>query len=378
MIKVLQITKGALMGGGEQHVLTLLEGLKDQEDVRVDLAVFTEGKLADAAQKLGIKVHVFIKRYRGDFQPLKQLISLMKTQKIDIVHTHLISGNFYGRLAAKIAGVKGIISTLHHSKKGAVGYFPVPFMQELFFHGDNLMARVSDRVITPSEDLKQLIVNYGINPGKIVTIPNAVNMKKTLISEEEIDCCRKELAVKPDSKIVGMVGRLVPVKNFELFIHAAGKVIDRGVNVQFLIVGDGPLRNDLQKLVTDLKMDGSFIFTGFREDVFRLVAMMDLFVLCSKSETNPIALMEAMALGKPVIATDVGGVAEVVDHEMDGWLCPSDDKDHLADAMIYLLNSPEKAFGLGKNAREKILTRYSLERISNQLMDVYREMARTG
>ncbi|MBE9569994.1 MAG: glycosyltransferase, partial [Proteobacteria bacterium] len=115
-MNVLQVTKGALMGGGEKHVLALLEGFKDRP-VDMSLAVFTEGPLLAAARNLGVDVYVVQKRYRGDIAPLLKLIRLIKTKQIDIVHTHLISGNLYGRLAGKATRVKGIVSTLHHSDK---------------------------------------------------------------------------------------------------------------------------------------------------------------------------------------------------------------------------------------------------------------------
>ena len=375
MMNILQVTKGALMGGGERHVLTLLEGFKDQ-DVRVSLAVFTEGRLAKTARRMGIDVHVLPKKFRGDLRPLKQLVDLIKIKKIDIVHTHLISGNLYGRLAGKIAGIKGIVSTLHHSRKDAIGHFSLPFMQDLFFLGDNLMAQISDRIITPSEDLKCLMSNYGVKASRIVTIPNAINMDNTLLPAGEIDACRREFAVSPDMKLIGMVGRLVPVKNFELYIKAARNVIDQGIKAKFLIIGDGPLRSDLERLSAELSLDDHLIFTGFREDVFRLVAMLDLFVLCSRSETNPIALMEAMASGKPVIATDVGGVAELVDHKMDGWLCPSNEEICIADAIIHLLVQEDMAGALGNRAREKMLKYYSLKQAITRLLAVYKEIVR--
>ena len=377
MMNILQVTKGALMGGGERHVLTLLEGLK-KNDVRLYLAVFSEGRLAEAARRLGVEVHVIPKRFRGDLRPLKSLVNLIKTKKIDIVHTHLISGNFYGRLAGKIAGVKGIVSTQHHSHKDAVGHFAVPFMKTLFFGGDNLMGKISDRIITPSEDLKRLMINYGIKASKIITIPNAIDMDNTQLSSIQIDSCRREFAISSDMKVIGMVGRLVSVKNFELYINAAKQVIDKGIKAKFLIIGEGPLYADLKRLSLDLGLEKHLIFTGFREDVFRLIAMLDVFVLCSKSETNPIALMEAMASGKPVIATHVGGVAELVDHGVDGLLCSSDDINCLTKSIVHLLSNAKTAESLGNRGREKMLKHYSLKRLSTLLFDVYNKIIRVS
>ena len=373
-MNVLQVTKGALMGGGEKHVLTLLEGLK-AEAIDVSLAVFTEGLLARDARRMGVEVHVLPKRFRGDIRPLTGLINLIRNKRIDIVHTHLVSGNLYGRLAGKITRVGGVVTTLHHTHKEALGKFRLSFMADLLFRGDIRMGMMSDRLITPSADLQNLLLGYGLRPSRIVSIPNAINMDKTRVTDEEIERCRRELNIPPDVKTVGMVGRLVSVKNFEMFIRAAGRVLGQGIPARFLIVGDGPLRADLEKLAETAGIKNHLIFTGFRDDVFRLVAMMDLFVLCSKSETNPIALMEAMACGKPVIATDVGGIPEVVDHDVNGWLCPSDDAGCLADAIICLLSNPERAAALGTNARAKMMKDYALPSVTARLLAVYEDLA---
>ncbi|MEW6079434.1 MAG: glycosyltransferase [Thermodesulfobacteriota bacterium] len=372
-MNILQVTRGALMGGGERHVLTLLEGLKEK-DAGVRLAVFTEGRLADEARRLGMAVHVFPRRFRGDIRPLKGLIDLIREQRIDIIHTHLVSGNLYGRLAGKITGVKGIVTTLHHTRKEALGSFRLPFMTDLFFRGDILMGKLSDRMITPSDDLQRLLVRFGIKPSRMVTIPNAINLDKTRLTAPDIDACRRELGIPTEMKVVGMVGRLVEVKNFNLYIEAAAKVLGQKIPAVFLIIGEGPLRDTLEQQTVAAGLKDRFIFTGFRNDVFRLVGMMDLFVLCSRSETNPIALMEAMASGKPVIATDVGGVPEIVEHGVNGWLCPSDDVDCLAEAMTRLLSYPAQARDLGARAQATISERYSLPSVTARLLDVYKDL----
>lgn len=364
------------MGGGEQHVLTLLEGFQGQ-NVTVRLVLFSHGKLEQAARDLGVETHVFPKRFRGDLEPLIRLTRFIRDKRIDIVHTHLISGNLYGRIAGRLAGVQGLVSTVHHSRKDAVGNFAIPFMQEMFFHGDNLMGLMSDRLITPSEDLKQLLMNYRVPHSKIFSIPNAINNAKTQCSPNNIIRCRRALGISAEFKIVGMVGRLVPVKNFELYIQAAKEVIEQGVRAKFLIIGDGPLRAKLEDLTRALNMQEHIVFTGFRDDVFILVALMDLFVLCSKSETNPIALMEAMASGKPVIATDVGGVSELITHGRDGWLCPSNDTLSLSRSIKFLLQQTDRAGALGDAARQKINKTYALNKVTGQLLSVYKQMVKT-
>lgn len=373
-MKVLQVTKGALMGGGERHILTLLEGFKDRA-IDMNLAVLTEGPLSAAAREIGAEVFVIPKRYRGDISPLLRLSRLIKSKRIDIVHTHLISGNLYGRFAGKLTKVKGIVSTLHHSDKEALGQFFHPYMQNLFFRLDLLMTIFSDRIITPSADLKNLIIKYGVREHKIVSIPNAVKLQNTNFSEEDIHSCRQELGLPPDAKLVGTVGRLVPVKNFALFLKAARRVIDSGIDTRFVLIGDGPLRDELKRMTDDLGLTHHVVFAGFRDNVFQLISMLDLFVLCSNSETFPLALIEAMALKKPVISTNVGGISEIIDHKFNGLLCPPGDEYCLENSIISLLNDDERKRELGIRAWEKVNKVFSVNAMIDKLIKVYYELA---
>ena len=375
-MNILQVTKGALMGGGERHILTLLEGFKDKP-VNMFLAVFVEGKLSAAARELEVEVFVIPKKYRGDVRPLLDLIRLIKTKQIDIVHTHLISGNFYGRLAGKAAKVKGIVSTLHHLDKEALGRFSLPFMQDLLFRLDISMAFLSDRIIAPSLELKRLLLKHRVREDKIVHIPNAINLEHLQLPKEGTSVSRKRLGLPMNGKLVGMVGRMVPVKNFGLFLRAAKRVTDSGIKAKFVLVGDGPLRSELQKEVADLKLEEHVVFTGFREDVLQIVSILDVFVLCSNSETFPLALIEAMALKKPVIATNVGGIPEIIDHMINGWLCPSGDEIFLANSITHLITHEEKARELGNRAYEKVVTTFALRGMIDKLLDVYYGLIQT-
>ncbi len=362
------------MGGGERHILTILEGFKGR-DVNMSLAVFTEGKLAAAARTLGVEVHVVPKRFRSDVSPFLALIRLIRQKQIDIVHTHLLSGNFYGRLSGKAARVKGIVTTLHHSDKEALGGSSVPFLTDLLFNLDISMAAFSDYIITPSADLKQRIAQQGVKAEKIIHIPNAVNLDCFGIADGESLACRQELGIPSGLKVVGIVGRLVTVKNFPLFLRAARRVIDTGILVKFLVIGDGPLRSELKTMADELKLTQYVIFTGFRQDVLRVVSSLDLFVLCSDSEVFPLALIEAMALGKPVIATNVGGIREIVDHMKDGLVFPAGDEMNLSESIIYLLTHGGEAREMGNSAREKVVTAFSLRRMTEKLLGVYDKLA---
>lgn len=361
------------MGGGERHVLSLLRGFRGRP-VEMSLAVFTEGPLSKAARDLGVEVHVLPKRFRGDPGPLVDLERLIRARGMDVVHTHLISGNSYGRLAGRMGGAK-VVSTLHHSAKEAMGPTLSPRMQAAFFRFDIWMTAFCDRVVTPSEDLRQQLVRAGVRESRLVTIPNGISLDEVRVSEKDAQACRAELGALPGTKVVGMAGRLVDLKNFDLLLRAGREILAAGVPARIVVIGDGPDRTRLEALARQLGIAEAAVFTGFREDVLRVVAALDVFVLCSRSETFPLALVEAMALGKPVVAARVGGVPEIVDHEANGLLFASEDEAALVQALRRLLADDEARQRLGAEARRKVASSFTEEIMAERLLGLYRELA---
>lgn len=372
-MNVLQVSNGLVMRGAEIHILGILQGFLDRP-INISLVVFTDGPLATAARKLGIEVYVIRKRFRGDIWPIIALTRLIRNRKIDIVHTHLISGNFYGRVIGKLTKIKGIVSTIHYSDKLALGEFALPFMGDLLFKIDTAMSCFSDYIIAPSKELQQLLVKKGVSEKKVINIPNAFNFDLAHITDVK-KSCPENTGFAPDIKLIGMVGRLVSVKNFEMLIRAAQIVIDSGVNVKFLLVGDGPQQPALENLAQELKIDKHIIFLGFRADVVDIVSLLDIFVLCSKWETFPISLIEAMALEKPVIATNIGGVKEIITDGKNGLLVPVNDHVALSSAIIHLLTQKEKAKKFGRLARQKAMTEYSLKVMCDTLSSLYKKVS---
>lgn len=371
-IHVLQVTGGAIWGGGERHVASLLEGFQDRT-VRLSLAVFTEGRLAREARRLGVAVHCLPKRFRGDPNPLWGLVRLIRRQRVDIVHTHMASGNIYGRIAARLALGRRLVSTLHYVDREALPFLP-PVLQRLLFDGDLRMAGMCDRIIATSEHLRRTVIEGGMAERKVVTILNGVNLDSIRVDERAADGLRQELRLTRGTPVVAIVGRLVPVKNHALFLRAARAILDRGVRARFMVVGDGPLREPLRALAHDLGLDDHVVFAGFRADVMTLLSVVDLCVLSSNSETSAYGVSEPMAMGRPVVATAVGGVPELIDHGTDGWLCPPRDAGALADAACALLRDPDAAAAMGRRAACKVREHLSLERMADQVERLYRQL----
>jgi glycosyltransferase involved in cell wall biosynthesis len=375
-LRVLQVTRGAIWGGGERHVASLLEAFRDRP-AHLSLAVFAEGRLADEARRLGTPVHLVRKRFRGDPLPLWGLVRLIRRHRFDVVHTHMISGNVYGRLAARLARAPALVTTLHYIDRRALPFLPSA-LQRLFFDGDIRMSAMCDRVVTTSEHMRRTLIARGMDGGKLVTILNGINLDEASPDRAAVERARGDLGLPAGLPVVGIVGRLVPVKNHELFLRAARRVLDRGVAAHFVVVGDGPLRRELERRAAELGLAGRVTFAGFRSDVMTLLGLFDLCALTSHSETSAYAVSEPMAVGRPVVATAVGGVPELIDHGMDGWLCPPGDEAALADGLCALLGDRARASAMGERAARKVRERLSLRAMAERLETVYREALEAG
>lgn len=354
-------------------MLALLEGFRGR-GARMSLAVFSEGRLADEARRLGVAVHCLPKRFRGDPSAIWGLVGAIRRQRVDVVHTHMPSGNIYGRLAARLAGRTGLVSTLHYIDREALPFLN-PLLQRLLFDGDIRMAALCDRIVATSEHLRQALLRRGMGPHKVVTILNGINLA-TLPEGGGPNGLRRELGVEGGVPMVGIVGRLVPVKNHALFLRAARAVLDRGTRASFVVVGDGPLRSPLLALAHELGLDGHVVFAGFRPDVMRLLPSFDLCMLTSNSETSAYGVSEPMAAGRPVVATAVGGVTELIEDRVDGWLCPAGDAAALADGVCALLADKGAAARMGERAAAKVRERLSLQGQVERLEEVYRAVVR--
>jgi glycosyltransferase involved in cell wall biosynthesis len=368
------VTRGAIWGGGERHVLALLEGFRGRP-ARMSLAVFSEGRLAEEARRLGVTVHCLSKGFRGDPRPLLGLVRTIRRHQVDVVHTHMPSGNVYGRLAARMAGGTGLVTTLHYIDREALPFLS-PLVQRLLFDGDIRMAAMCDRIVATSEHLRRTLVERGMDASKIVTILNGVNLGSLPGNGGASEELRRQLGIARGVPAVGIVGRLVPVKNHALFLRAARAVLDRGTRAVFVVVGDGPLRDPLRALSRELGLQEQVVFAGFRDDVMSLLPLFDLCMLTSNSETSAYGVSEPMAVGRPVVATAVGGVTELIDDRVDGWLCPPGDADALAEGVCALLRDPEQAGRMGERAARKVRERLSLEGQVERLEEVYREVTR--
>lgn len=312
-----------------------------------------------------------------DLKAFMALFSIMRRERPDIVHTHTAKAGTLGRLAALCAGVPIRVHTFH----GHIfdGYFS-PIKAKAYLFIERFLACFTDRVITVSELVRNEIVSKLkiVKGSKCVVIPLGFELEKFLGCEDFGGALRKELGVGSDTLLVGIVGRLVPVKNHTMFLDVAKKVVMRGLNVKvkFVIIGDGECAGELKTLTRLLGLDEHAIFTGWKQDLAAVYADLDIVALTSLNEGTPVSVIEAMASGKSVIATDVGGVADLITDGENGFLVKSDDAESFSNKLVDLLADKDKRSRFGSSGREHVRVKYSKERLLNDMESLYDDCLR--
>jgi glycosyltransferase involved in cell wall biosynthesis len=287
--------------------------------------------------------------------------------RVDIVHTHSSKAGFLGRLAAQMAGVPHIVHTPH----GHVfeGYFS-PVATRAFIALEQLAARWTDRIITLSDEEGRDHLKMGIGrPEQFVTIPSGVDLDAVTAASP--------VRLVSGRPVIGAVARLVPIKGLHYLVDAAPEILRRCADARFLLVGDGEMRPALEAQARALGLSDRIVFAGYREDIPSVIAGMDIVALPSINEGMGRVLVMAMALGKPIVATRVGGVAELLGDGEAGLLVPARDPIALAEAIGTLLQDPTRAQTLGEAGRRRAL-RYSAEAMLDALTKVYREVMTHG
>ena len=368
-IRVLHLISTIGFFGAENVVLNLCRGLRDLgHDPTVGVFVAERNPrvvLADLAEAAGLKVARFKSNGRADVSTFGLVRNYLDREAAHLIHSHNYKANIYARWAARRKVAK--ISTLHN-------WTATTKRMRFYIAIDRLVLRGFDKVVAVSGPVRSSLVDAGINPERIRVIENGVPSMSSG-REEARAAMRRQLAVPGDALVFGTVGRLSREKGHSVLIEAAGQLAQRLPAVVLLVVGDGPERRSLEQAC--LAFPGlRVIFTGVRSDVTDLLAAMDVFALPSMTEGHPVALLEAMAAGKPVVASAVGGVPDILEGGGIGIMVTPGDPRALAAALEGLGSDRGKAMAMGERAKLAVASQYSVERMARRYVDVYRETIR--
>ena len=378
-VKVLHIITRLIRGGAEHNTLLSVKGLAEL-GYDVSLAAGPsdkkEGDIELDVRQAGIKLRVFHNLVR-EISPLNDLMAFfglylfIKKERFDIVHTHVSKAGILGRWAAKLAGVPFIFHTTHGNY--FYGYFN-PLLTCFFIILERMTALITDKMITLTEVEQSQYLEQKIGkPSQYTTIHSGIDLNQ--FNPENIKGNHKDLrrvlGLHEDDFVVGSVGRIAPIKGHEYLIQAAPSIVKKIPRAKFLIVGDGPMRYEMEALATQLGLDEQVFFLGMREDVPELLSIMDAFVLPSRNEGMGRALVEAMAMGLPCVATSVGGVPEVVTDGETGLLVPAEEPKALAEAITRLAKDAELSKRLAQAAQRRALSAFGAQTMVNQISAVY-------
>jgi glycosyltransferase involved in cell wall biosynthesis len=311
-----------------------------------------------------------------DFTALRSLVRLIREFKPHIVHTHTAKAGTLGRLAAWFCGVPVVVHTYH----GHVfrGYFS-PMKTRAFVAIERWLARRTSCLVAVSDQVRREVLECGIGrPDRFTIVPLGLDLDRYLDADARRGELRRELGVAANIPLIGIIARLVPIKAHEIFLQVAQSLARTRPDAQFVIVGDGERRQELESLAGQLGVRERTRFLGWRGDLDRIYADLDAIVLTSRNEGSPVALIEAMASGRPVVSTRVGGVPDLITDGQHGLLAPMDDVEALAAQVLRLLDSPALGAGLAAEGRERVRHAYSGTRLLADVDQLYRDLLAGG
>ncbi len=362
--------------GGPAVAVTMLAQKFRERGYESDLVCGTiepgEGDMTYYAVERGVEPIIIPELGRSlspvrDIKTLWKVYQLIRERQPDVVHTHAAKAGFVGRVAAWMAGVPVIVHTFH----GHVfrGYFS-PSRTRIFIWLERLTARLSDTIITLSDGLRrELAEEYHITrKGRITVLPLGLDLEPFIQTPRHQGQFRAAWNISPDAPLVGIIGRLTPIKNHTLFLKAAQRLRQQFPAARFVIVGDGESRRDIEAKVDELGLRPAVILTGWQKDMAPIYSDLDVLVVTSINEGTPVVVIEALANCCPVVSTEVGGLPDLLDHGKLGRLTPSDDVEAMSQAISQTLKSPPD----GESAQRLMIDRYGIDRLMQDLDGLYR------
>ncbi|HUP33609.1 MAG TPA: glycosyltransferase [Gaiellaceae bacterium] len=383
-IRVLRVIARLNVGGPALHVSYLTREL-DRRGYETTLAAGSvgegEGSMEYVARELGIQP-LAIPLLQREISPLRDaatvrhLVGLIRELRPHVLHTHTAKAGAVGRAAALLAGAarpKVVVHTFHgHVLRG---YFPPP-LAEGFRLLERRLADVSDALIAVSPEVKHDLVRLRVAPAKKISVIRlGLDLDGRIrASAEEGAAVRARFGIPEDAYLIGWLGRMTEIKRVDSLLAALAVLRSRGVEADVMLVGDGPLRAELEHRAAVLGLTECCHFAGFSEQVAPFLAAFDTVALTSANEGTPVTLIEALAAELPVVSTNVGGVSDVVQHGRSGFLVPPGDVAALADALGQLAGSPELRREFGRAGRKHVRPRYSVPRLVDDVDSLYRSL----
>jgi glycosyltransferase involved in cell wall biosynthesis len=358
------------IGGAQRQLLELMRRLDCQRYQAVVCPLWPLMALEADYQKTGWPIIRTHKKTNLDISVAWRLAREMRAFRPHVVHTFLFTGNLWGRLAAALSRPRVVIST-------QMSVIPkdksLPYADLV----NRVLAMVTDVITFDSQrGRRQSSLKNQRSRPSLKVIPNGADLQLFQAGQVQasIPELRKSLGIEENLFILGNIARLTEQKGQEVLLQAVSLLIREGQNLKVVLVGGGPKRHELESLADTLGIKDYVLFLGSRHDLPELLGLFDIFVLSSHWESLPVIILEAMAMARPVVATDVAGVSEVVEHEVTGLLVPPDNPHLLAQAVLKLMNDPGLAAHMGAAGRRRVEREFSVERMVAETTALYDDL----
>ena len=367
-LHVLEIVGNAIVGGMERHVQMLVEGLMQQGFTVSALCPF-ESRFTSTLRASGCQVHISMLEEAMEWRSLVAATEIIRRQGVDAIHTHLFNATYLGSVSGSLMGVPVVVTShgMHISPEDLA-----------------LVRLTGSHLITVCTAAYMMGLSLGFSEEQISLIPNGVDTQRF---RPDVDCrpFRERLGLSDDVRLIGMVARLAREKGPDLFVRAASLVAARRPDVSFVLVGDGPMRREVMAEVEALGLRERFHVLGCHADASPIYPALQVVCLPSRIEGQPLTLLEAMAAGRPVVATSVGGIPELVQMEETGFLVAQGDVKAMSERILWLLDNPSRAAEMGQAGRQRVQEQFEIRqqtavvaRLLRRLVEARRPQALTA
>lgn len=370
-VRILHFRREVPTGGGPESLIVDISRHLDRSRFELRVAVFGSdapdysSPLIKALKETGTDVTVIPARHKLDPAPIRRLSALLNERRIDILHSHDHRSNLIAYLAARSRPTVQV-ATLHQPLRR---YWWIRHWEVL----DEWVWRHFDRILPVAEYIRgEVVRKHPRIAGRVTTILNGVDLSRFHPNGRR-EQVRSEFNIPPEAVLCVTIGRFLPDKGLQYLLRAARQVLDRRKDVYWLLAGRGPLEQEMHELAHSLKLGDNVIFAGFRTDVVDLLAAADLMVVSSTCEGCSVAILEAMACGRAVVATRVGGTPEIVEHGQTGLIVEPRRPDQLAEAVQSLADDPSRRGRMGREGLERS-RRFTVERMVRRFEEVYEEL----
>jgi glycosyltransferase involved in cell wall biosynthesis len=374
MYTLLIVTPKLMVGGAQLQLLALLRGLDKDRFRPIVAPLYPGGELAQEFRAVpGIEVIDLNRRGKWDFLPLARVAMLLRARRIDIVMPFVSPAAFFGLLPGLLAGTPALIATERSGSRHLSGTGP-----KAYDTIEGWLARAADVVIANSEAGRQLMLRRGVREERIRVIRNGLDPRRLRPDPARVASCRLRLSPTEGAGAVGVVATLTPAKRHDVFLEAAAMVSTRLPQTRFAIVGDGPLRESLESRARSLGLADRVVFFGHQPRVADCLAALDVLVSSSCDlEGHSNSILEAMSLGVPVVATDVGGNPELVQEGVTGSLVTVGDPAAIAGRVVEILTEREIASARAVRARAMVQSQFGFERMVAEYEALYTALLTT-